>query len=569
MRCHPTSQGRLCVRGWQVGDLATSPLQLRHPQIRRADALVQTSYETAVNTAAGMLRAAAGEVWVLGGAHLTNEEAFVTARLAADGLKTPYRGCPARAADDAAVCWLERSLGEPYLHPPLDRLPDVDAVVVLHATLVTQHPQADAWVLRAQRAGARLVVLDEVRRDLARAADLFVPLHPDGLVRALDFVAQGLRSGVAPEAVPAGGEREALAEMLQVLRQARRTAIVASMAALPEARVVRAAVDLAELVRGGQDVAEVLYLLRSEANSLGTTLMGLRPAPEVRLDLEELLHSDRTLAATVVVDDDLTRFVGVEGLQTLRPRLGKLIVLSAFPSPTTEQADVVLPVATVGQREGTVISEEGRVWLQDTLTGPPGQAKPVGQVIFDLAQGVRTPVPGPGVEQVWETLPHQVPAVRQVRLEALRAGEEVLVDREHLPRSRQRVEEPLEVPQLGEPDPQYEWTIIVRRDDNDRAFDPRMQAIVLLEQDMRRARMPYVGMSPEDMVALRLRGGAKLRLATEYGSAEAQVRRVDGLPAKTLLLPYHFADLRRALAGPGDVEGCGGRVWHAVRAKIT
>ena len=176
---------------------------------------------------------------------------------------------------------------------------------------------------------------------------------------------------------------------------------------------------------------------------------------------------------------------------------------------------------------------------------------------------------GPELNQVWEAVRRQVPACRDVDPQALRRGEVAMVNREALPESHQPIPEPLGVPDLVENPRGYEWVLLVRRDDNDRAFDPRMQAITLLERGMRRARVPYVALNPEEMRERRLRPGSTVHLNTHFGSAEAQVRALDGIPQGTIVLPYHFADLRRALAGSGQPEGCGSRAWQAVWAELT
>jgi len=567
MRTHPVSGGRLCVRGWQVGDLATSFLQLQHPLIRRDGELVKSSYEDALAAAVELLneaKSAEEPVWVIGATNITNEEAFATTRFAAGAVGADSRGCPARAADDSVSCWLQHSLGEQYLHPPLSALAECDVVLVLHSSLDTQHPQANAWVLRAQRAGATVIVLDEVCWDLGRVADLFVQLEPDGLGRALEFFVNGLRD---PDSVNV--DDSALSEALSLLAGAERAAIVASAAALPESSVAATAGTLATLLCGERSPSDTIYMMRSEANSLGTAVMGLGPDGSAQTDLWELLDAERSLAATVLVDGDLARFVGVEGFDKLRPKLGRLVVLSAFPSPTADLADVVLPVATVGKREGTVVSGSGRVWLMDLFTDPPGEARPVVEVLADLTRLMGGEPVGPDIEEVWRAIRSEIPACCDVDLEELRAGQEVYVDHDALPILPAPSERPLGVPDLANGSDEYSWDLIVRRDDNDRAYDPRVQAMALLARDMLRARVPYVALNPGDMAEMRIRPGRTVQITTQLGSAQAEARSLEGVPPSTILLPYHFGDLRHELAGPGEAEPCGNRRWPSLRASLT
>lgn len=62
-----------------------------------------------------------------------------------------------------------------------------------------------------------------------------------------------------------------------------------------------------------------------------------------------------------------------------------------FMSPTSEQADIVLPVASAFEREalkiGFEVSQEAqsRVQLRRPVVGPPGESRPEIEIIFDLA----------------------------------------------------------------------------------------------------------------------------------------------------------------------------------------
>ncbi len=566
MRSHPTSAGRLCVRGWQVGDLVTSARQLTQPLVRRDGQLVPCSYQDALAAAAGFLGEARGgkiPTWLLGAAHLTNEDAFAAACFAADVMGTPYRGCPARAVDDAVICRLQQILRTPYLHPPLGSLAERDVILVLHSSLDTQHPQANAWTLEAETNGAKLIVLDEVCGDLARVADVYVQLGPDGLQDALTALVRGARGETD------ASDKGALGEALELLVGAERPAIVASAAALPAPSVAALAGTLAAALVGDDDAANAVFLMRSESNSLGTAVMGLTPEGDAETNLHQLLGDDRSLAATVIVDDDLTQFVGLDGFERLRPKLGRLIVLSAFPSPTVDLADVVLPMATIGQQESTVTSGAGRVWLMDALIDPPGEARSAVQTLADLAGRMGGSVVGPEPAQVWRQVRAQVPACADVDLEALQAGGEVLLRRDELALMLPPLDDFPAASALEDDGEEKSLVLIVRRDQNDRAFDPRVPSMALLERDMLRARVPYIWHSRDEMVERRIRPGQPVQITTRFGSAEVPAQSLDGAPDGLIVLPYHLGDLRHTLAGPGEPEACGGRSWRALRAELT
>lgn len=53
---HPTNRGRICVRGWNVHEVASSPDRLRQPLLRREQGFVEVSWEEAFQFIARRIR---------------------------------------------------------------------------------------------------------------------------------------------------------------------------------------------------------------------------------------------------------------------------------------------------------------------------------------------------------------------------------------------------------------------------------------------------------------------------------------------------------------------------------
>ncbi|MET0160581.1 MAG: NADH-quinone oxidoreductase subunit NuoG, partial [Acidimicrobiales bacterium] len=115
----PVNWGWLCDKGRFGFEAISSPDRLTTPLARQGEELVPVTWGAAIDAAAGALRAAIdtggpGSVAVIGGARLTNEDAFAWARLArevigtanvdaqlGDGLDPAVLGLPAATIDDA------------------------------------------------------------------------------------------------------------------------------------------------------------------------------------------------------------------------------------------------------------------------------------------------------------------------------------------------------------------------------------------------------------------------------------------------------------------------------------
>ncbi len=70
-----------------------------------------------------------------------------------------------------------------------------------------------------------------------------------------------------------------------------------------------------------------------------------------------------------------------------KPRPGKpfVVVIDAFPSRTTELADVVLPAAMWAEKEGVYGMSERRYQYMPKLVEPPGEARPDLEILLDFA----------------------------------------------------------------------------------------------------------------------------------------------------------------------------------------
>jgi NADH-quinone oxidoreductase subunit G len=293
--------------------------------------LTETSWTAALDAVARAMRESAGSVAVLGGARGTNEDAFMWARLADavgstmtdaqldDGLPASVFGLPQATIDSACasstVVLLAPDLKEelPVLHI---RLRDAAAHRGVRIIEVASHESgltAHAWKSVLCEPGTQ--------QDVVRS------LLSDPTVRA--------QVGSGPVTVVAG--RPNLAESASFTV----AAVHEVLSAAPSARVlpvlrrgnVRGALSVGLAPRAGNDAAAIL-----DAASHGKVgclvLLGADPLTDV---------PDAGLARRAVSG---ARFV---------------VAVDTFLSGSAQQADVVLPAAAFGEKEGTTTNLEGRV----------------------------------------------------------------------------------------------------------------------------------------------------------------------------------------------------------------
>ena len=84
---HPVSQGRLCIKGWNVADFVYHPDRLKTPLIRKNGELVEATWDEALSLVAerlGTIKAESGpnSLAFLSSAKCTNEENYLMQKFA-------------------------------------------------------------------------------------------------------------------------------------------------------------------------------------------------------------------------------------------------------------------------------------------------------------------------------------------------------------------------------------------------------------------------------------------------------------------------------------------------------
>ena len=328
----PVNWGWLCDRGRFNFQSVNSEDRLENPLMKSGDSFKQASWSEALETVARTLRhATPGSVAILGGARGTNEDAFMWAQLADalgvtmrdaqldDGLPVGIYSYPQATIDDACsaatVVLIAPDLKEelPVLHIRLRDAAMKKRIRIIEVSATESGLTPLAWRSVRAESGTTAAAVQSLLSDAAVAAQL--------------------ASG--PVVVVAG--RGNLAESASHVMAAVDSVISISSSAtvLPALRRgnVRGALSVGLAPQSGGDAAAIL-----EAASAG------------RVECLILLGAD---PLNDVPDADLARR-GIAGAKFV-------VSLDTFLSPSTAHADVVLPVASYGEKDGTTMNLEGRV----------------------------------------------------------------------------------------------------------------------------------------------------------------------------------------------------------------
>ena len=396
----PVNWGWLCDKGRFGFESVNSDERLGAPLVRNGDTLTAVPWGVALSRAAAAIKDAdPGRVAVLGGARLTNEDAYAWAKLAKGVIGTD--NVDAQLADGLPA---DLVLGLPRA--------TIDETFAKGGTVLVIAPdlkeELPVLFLRLRHAvtvdGVKVVELAPQRSSVSALASASL-LHRPGA--AGEIVAALLAGGGDREV--GGIEPEALAAAAQLLAAGPVTVILGRPSVGESADGTIAAANAIHAAHPG---VRFLSALR-RGNVHGALDMGLSPGllpGRVRLgDANQWFHDGGwatlpaepglgaagMLEAAAAGKVDVLVLLGADPLadfpdQALATRAvagaRTVIAVDTFLNASAAQADVVLAVAGFGEVDGTTTNIEGRVSTVGRKVTPPGTARSDWMIAAELAR---------------------------------------------------------------------------------------------------------------------------------------------------------------------------------------
>jgi assimilatory nitrate reductase catalytic subunit len=451
---HPVSRGLACERGTTEsanpdGEWLTRPL------VRQGGELVPTTWDLALARVASEFEAATTAsphaLAVLGSGQQTTEAAYALGKLARGGVGTRNYDANTTLCMASAVTAYYEAFGSDAPPPTYADVPDAESHVVWGANPAAAHPVLFRWI-RESAADGGLIVVDPVRSSTATAADRHVAPDPGGDLALARAVLSAIVGRGAVDGAFVDGATENFAALRDALPAPARAARAAGVA-LDDVRALADALDAPTLLYWGMGVNQSVrgtdtcralidlclatgnvgpgsgpFSLTGQANSMGTRVCsskGTWPGhrafddPGERATVAdawgvpvERLPDDAgpgPVGVVEAVDEEVEAVWAVAtnpvaslpdaGRVEQRLRDAFLVVQDAFRSETAELADVVLPAATWGESDGTVMNMERTVSrvrpATDTPHGVRQDVDIVGAVARRIAPGLLDPRPEP------------------------------------------------------------------------------------------------------------------------------------------------------------------------------
>jgi formate dehydrogenase major subunit len=443
----PANRGHLCVKGRYGHEFVTAPDRVTRPLVREDGTWREVSWDEAIGTAADQLARAleAGgpaAVGVLGSARVTNEENYLTQKLARAVLGTNNIDCCARVCHAPSAAALGTMLGTGAATSSFADIESAATILVCGTNTTENHPVVGARIKQAALGGARLIVIDPRRIELADHADVHLQLQPGTTVALLNALAATIvEEDLADDAFLR--ERVDAVEVYRRFVRDYPPEAVADQCGVPADDIRRAArlyatagpamsfhgLGVTEHHQGTEGVMCLVNLalltgnlgrpgagvnpLRGQNNVQGAAHMGCEPAhlpgyaplaqarddvgslwgvdvPEAPgLDAMEMIDAagrGELRALDVIGWDILMTQPNADATHRALARLDGLVVQDLFLNETArELATVFLPTAASFEKDGTFMSSERRIQRVRRVVGPQPGARSDGDIIGALA----------------------------------------------------------------------------------------------------------------------------------------------------------------------------------------
>ncbi len=447
---HPVNRGKLCPKGLAEHYTLTAENRAKYPLLRKGGELQRVDWNVALRTMAARLRTVQENygphsVGVISTGQLVSEEFYTLGKLVQLGLGTKNFDGNTTLCMSTAVSGYKRSFGSDGPPGCYEDLEKADVLFLIGANIAENHPilcqRLDA------NPNGKVIVADPRVTKTAMVADLYLPLKPRSDLALLNGLAhmliendlidyayiqqhtqgfQDLRVHLkkyTPDYVAGltGLSTELIYKTAWMIAQAKAACIAWTMGVNHSSKgteTVNAINNLALLTGNIGRAGASPFSITGQCNAMGTresgftsSLPGYRKF-ECAEDREELANiwgvdvaripSTRGLAYPDIIEATVRKeiralwiiatnpVVSFPNLDVLLQGLNNvefLVVQDGFhPTPTTELADLVLPAAIWGEKDGTYTNSERRASKVNRAVAPPGEARSDFDIFLDLAR---------------------------------------------------------------------------------------------------------------------------------------------------------------------------------------
>ncbi|WP_210528727.1 nitrate reductase [Rubellimicrobium arenae] len=445
---HPSNFGRLCSKGAALGETMALDGRVLHPEVKGQrttwDAALDLVAHRFTETVA---RHGPDSVGFYVSGQLLTEDYYVANKLLKGFIGTANIDTNSRLCMASSVAGHKRAFGEDIVPGTYEDLEQADLTVLVGSNLAWCHPVLHQRLLAArERRGTKIVVIDPRRTATAEDADLHLAIRPGSDVLLFNGLLAHVAASAATdpawiaahtngfEATLALAQADApdrarvakgcdihpadLAHFYDWFTTTPRTVTVYSQGVnqsahgtdkvgailnvhLATGRIGREGMGPFSVTgqpnaMGGREVGGLANQLAAHMGfsapeidrvSRFWTAPNLARSPGLKaVDLFEAARTGPLKALWIMGTNPAVSMPDASRVREALRTVPFLVVSDVSRTDTTRQADVLLPAAAWGEKDGTVTNSERRISRQRAFLPLPGEARPDWRIVTDVAR---------------------------------------------------------------------------------------------------------------------------------------------------------------------------------------
>lgn len=445
---HPVNYGKLCPKGLAEHHFLNAENRAKYPLLHKSRVSWNEALNVMVQQFRQVQQKYGNNaLGVISTGQLVTEEFYALGKLVQLGFNTRNYDGNTTLCMASAVSGYKRSFGSDGPPGAYEDMALADCILLIGANIADNHPILTCWLAANENPNKHLIVADPRATKTAQMADTFLPLKPRSDVALLNgimhlLVRNGSYDKVYIEAHTTGfdalvksldaftPEHTAAVTGLPVQAILKTAAVIAQAKALfvgwsmgvnhsdQGTETVNAINNLCLMTKNIGRPGAAPFSITGQCNAMGTretscttSLPGYRKFESLkdREDVARLWNVDITeipdkrgyaypdiieavvqgeiKALWIIATNPIVSFPNQQFLRDALSRLEFLVVQDGFhPTPTTELADLVLPAAIWGEKEGTYTNSERRVSKANKAVNAPGEAMADFDIFLELSR---------------------------------------------------------------------------------------------------------------------------------------------------------------------------------------
>lgn len=445
----PVNGNSMCVKGRFHTDMMYSPHRVTKPLVKKGGVFVESSWDEALDLVASKIKEISAKygpdsLTGLSSARCVNEDNYVFQKMMRLAMGTNNVDHCARTCHAPTVAGLATTLGNGAMTNSIGEIVDNDVLFIIGCNATEAHPIIGNKMKQAKKRGAKLIVIDPRRTELAEMADYWLPLNSgtdNGLVNGIINVivnnnwhdreyiesrCEGFENmwETAKTYTPDVAERitgipqEVIREVAELYAKTKKAGIYYTLGITEHTTGTANVMNLANLamITGHLGIENAgINPLRGQNNVQGSCDMGALPNnfpgyadvtnPQKREFFEKFwgakLRSEAGLRIPEMIDaaaDGKVKFMYVMGedpvltdpdanhIKKALKNMEFIVVQDLYITEIGKFADVILPAACYAEKEGTFTSTERRVQRVRKAVEAPGECRLDWEILSDVAR---------------------------------------------------------------------------------------------------------------------------------------------------------------------------------------